>query len=302
MSSFSLSRCLLLLAAALCFGLCSDAQTCPTGYSRVIATKLGALTPLQAGLMTVTAIGADQNAITFSVPGYGVELTIPKRRSVVTGALAGDTLCLPRTDRASITVAYHFVVRDSSSAGANRIVLDVTNVAITADTFDLDDYDFHTNPSGFTLGNLVLLPVSTGPDQVLMVLPGGSYTWVSVPDCEGTTHALNYSTSSHTFSCITFVAGGGSSSTSILIDTVSGQHFELGVSSGHAILTATSATSGSNAVEMIDTVSGTHFNLTATNSHLTLSAVSSPGTGHTSIAIAGSGNSISITNSHITIN
>src|ERR1700743_779305 len=93
------------------FALCVSAlsapavrsQTCPAGYARIISTKLGAMTPLASGLMTVTATDATHQPINYSVPGIGVELTTPKRRPVSNGALA-QLLCLPRSDQTSVPV------------------------------------------------------------------------------------------------------------------------------------------------------------------------------------------------------
>lgn len=132
------------------------AQSCPTGYALVTATKIGADTPLASGVLTVTAIDQQQNPLNFSVSAVGIELMQSKRVPIVNGALA-NTLCLPRSDLSSVVVGYHFIARDTSAAGGNKIVLDVTNVAITASPWSLDSYQFSPPINPWTLS-----PPSTG--------------------------------------------------------------------------------------------------------------------------------------------
>lgn len=94
-----------------------------------------------------------------------------RHANIVNGAMA-STLCVPRSDRASIYVRYHTQLRDTSPAGANALVLDAPNVAIAADQFSLDGYEY-PNPNAAqlifnsTVSGTIISP-SSATDQVLL--------------------------------------------------------------------------------------------------------------------------------------
>jgi lysophospholipase L1-like esterase len=170
----SLSACLAFAAPALVTS--AHAQTCPTNYASITATKIGAYIPLPTGLLIVTATDASHQLINYSVPGLGVELTIPKRVPIVAGALT-QTLCLPRSDRTSIPVGYHFVITDTSSAGGNHKVLDAADVAVVTDTWSLDTYDFRSGANPYALTpNVIVAPVTPPAPTAYTVTYGGSVT------------------------------------------------------------------------------------------------------------------------------
>jgi hypothetical protein len=140
----------LILASALATAPASAIAQCPTNFANITAAQIGANTPLQTGKLSVTATDSSHNPINFTVPGSGIGLMRAWTRNVVNGAITLP-LCLPRTDRTSSPVGYHFQIRDTSAGGGNAIVLDQYDVAILADTWSLDTYSFLPQRSPYTL-------------------------------------------------------------------------------------------------------------------------------------------------------
>jgi hypothetical protein len=221
---------------------------CPANFAAITAAQIGGNTPLATGQLVVVATNAAQTPINFSVPSVGVILQKPWIVPVVNGAIT-HLLCLPRSDRTSTPVGYHFIVRDTSPSGGNRVVLDAPSIAILADFWSLDTYSFLPQPSPYTLqSNMAPFAGPVGP----VGPPGQSATLVD--SVTGT---------------IYIVANGVltplSSATYKVLASTGGQLFQLRMFS--ATPTLVPLTSGSaSTVTLIDQGTGnTYWTLTPDN-------------------------------------
>jgi hypothetical protein len=281
-------RLLLMLLAVACVS--AGAQTAPSPYVTITAAsclKDAFNHPLAKGTLTVTPSAGNAVSVPFSVAGdlaTGGSTTL----NILNGSLVGTLQIANPAVTDPLHMGYTFVIANAATGERSTIKNALVDDGGTG-TFNLCSLS-STHYSAATPVTLITGPA--GPSGLSTLL-------ASLPDCTGATHALNFSASTHTFTCITvggvstapassiylldsstspgtyytlsFVSGGftiravnsapsGGASAATLIDSVSGQMYTLSINAGGLYLT-TASSGGVAALAFADTVSGSTYTL-----------------------------------------
>ncbi len=235
------------------------AQSCKTGYAQVIATQIQNINQvlLPSGTFTITGIDAQRQALNFSAPGGGTVTKSSVRAAVANGSLVG-TVCVPRSDKASVYVRYHFTITDNSASGTRAVLVDATDVPITTDLFSIDTYSYpanaYANPpnifsNGQVNGDLAVTGTITAGSIAAMTATNAQHAVLADTATSATTatHATSADTATHATSADSATSASTASSANTANTAVSATnavHAALADQATHAAAsdTATMAT------------------------------------------------------------